>query len=174
VVVRILRQIRVADVELGLYTTEYGSDVLEAIVFRTSFFAEVHEERAICTAVRRVFVPGTGVVEAQPDGTAGIIVALTVGVFEEFREFSGNVVPFVLVNIYTMERGGKEGICTFAAGVQTEERFRGHYVINAGYASIEDVLYEFCDARKDACEKAIDETRVTCLKRSWSCQGKER
>lgn len=44
VVVCVLRQIRVSNVELRLYTTEYGADVLQTVVFRTGFFAEVHEE----------------------------------------------------------------------------------------------------------------------------------
>ena len=94
VVVRVLREVCVADLELGLDFAEEEADRLEAVVLWAVDLAKVHHEGAVGAARGRVLVPGAGVVEAKADGGAGVVVAQAVGFFELFGEFGGDVPPW--------------------------------------------------------------------------------
>lgn len=97
VVVGVLREVGVADFELGLYFAEDEADGLEAVVLWAVDLAKVHHQRAVGAPASGVFVPGAGVVEAEADGGAGVIVALAVAFFEALGEFGGDVIPWVEV-----------------------------------------------------------------------------
>ena len=93
VVVRVLREVGVANLELGLDLAEEQAHGLQPVVLRAVDLAEVHHEGAVGASRRRVLVPGARVVEAEADGGPGVVVALTVGFFEALGELGGDVPP---------------------------------------------------------------------------------
>lgn len=93
VVVRVLREIGVSDFELGLNLAEEKTDGLQSVVLGAINLAEIHHEGAVGATGCGVFVPCPSVVEAKADGSAGIIIAETVGFLELFGELGRYIPP---------------------------------------------------------------------------------
>jgi hypothetical protein len=93
VVVRVLREIGVSDFEFGLNLAEEKTDGLESVVLRAINLAEVHHEGAVGATGRGVLVPCTSVVEAKANGSAGIVIAETIGFLELFGELGRYIPP---------------------------------------------------------------------------------
>lgn len=99
VVVSVLSEVGIADFELRLDFAEEKTDGLQAVVLRAVDLAEVHHEGPVCATGRGIFVPGTGIVEAEADRGTGIVIALTIFLFELLCKLSGDIVPCTFVRI---------------------------------------------------------------------------